>query len=345
MSHISIGPTARFEASLTQAGGIDNRESVDLTRQERGREDQMRAYFLAGAALISMVPTVAAAGAQPARSVRTVQLISMTGAPSLAPEAAPEEPSGPAPAAALAAVPPEAAALPEAFRVHDLSRQWVAYQMANSLAPRPAVAGAGAGAGAIGNEDPFAPIGVAQPGVPAYASAVSVAPVSAISVPLWMRGGQVFAAAANSYVPGCVPTDYRPSGLLRPDGEFRRRVYFTIMSNVACEYGLPVGLFDAMIIRESRYNASIYSPKNAFGLTQLMPDTAAGLGVNRYDVEQNLRGGARYLRQQLDRFGQYHLALAAYNAGPGRVKNGRVPRITETQDYVSNILLNWSRLS
>ena len=160
-----------------------------------------------------------------------------------------------------------------------------------------------------------------------------------------MRGGQVFAAAASSYVPGWVPTDYRPSGLLRPDDEFRRRGYFAMMSNIACQYGIPVGLFDAMIIRESRYNASIFSPKNAFGLTQLMPGTAAGLGVNRYDVEQNLRGGARYLRQQLDKFGQYHLALAAYNAGPGRVKNGRVPRIVETQAYVSNILMNWSRLS
>ena len=303
----------------------------------------MRAYFLAGAALISTVATVAAAGAQPARTVRTVQLISMIGAPSPAPEEAPEGPWGPAPVDAAAALPPESAALPEAFRVHDLSRQWVAYQMANSLAPQPAVAAAGAGA--IGGEDPFASVGVAQPRVPAYGSAFSVAPMSAISVPLWMRGGQVFAAAVNSYVPGCVPTDYRPSGLLRPDGEFRRRGYFAMMSTIACQYGIPVGLFDAMIIRESRYNASIFSPKNAFGLTQLMPDTAAGLGVNRYDVEQNLRGGARYLRQQLDKFGRYHLALAAYNAGPGRVRNGRMPRIVETQDYVLNILLNWSRLA
>ena len=98
---------------------------------------------------------------------------------------------------------------------------------------------------------------------------------------------------------------------------------------------IAAGLFDAMIIRESRYNASIYSPKNAFGLTQLMPDTAAGLGVNRYDVEQNLRGGARYLRQQLDKFGQYHLALAAYNAGPGAVtKHKGIPPYRETRNYV-----------
>src|SRR3546814_6079813 len=85
------------------------------------------------------------------------------------------------------------------------------------------------------------------------------------------------------------------------------------------------------------------SPKNAFGLTQLMPGTAASLGVNRYSVEDNLRGGARYLRQQLDRFGHYHLALAAYNAGPGRVRGGLVPRIAETQAYVDNVIMNWAR--
>lgn len=296
----------------------------------------MRALFLAGAALISAAATAAAAGGRPPRSVRTVQLISMTSAPVHNAEEATADSGEPASANAAPGIPAEGSPLPEAFRVHDLNRQWVAYQMANRFSPQQPI-----GAG----EDPFAPVGVAQPGVPAFGAAVNVAPLSGISVPLWMRGGQVFAAAVSSYVPGCVPTDYRPSGLLRPDGEFRRRGYFAMMSNIACQYGLPVGLFDAMIIRESRYNASIYSPKNAFGLTQLMPGTAAGLGVNRYDVEQNLRGGARYLRQQLDKFGQYHLALAAYNAGPGRVKNGLVPPIVETQDYVSNILLNWSRLT
>ena len=296
----------------------------------------MRSLFLAGAALISAAATAAAAGGRPPRSVRTVQLISMTSAPVHNAEEATADSGEPASANAAPRIPTEGSPLPEAFRVHDLNRQWVAYQMANRFSPQQPI-----GAG----EDPFAPVGVAQPGVPAFGAAVNVAPLSGISVPLWMRGSQVFAAAVSSYAPGCVPTDYRPSGLLRPDGEFRRRGYFAMMSNIACQYGLPVGLFDAMIIRESRYNASIYSPKNAFGLTQLMPGTAAGLGVNRYDVEQNLRGGAHYLRQQLDKFGQYHLALAAYNAGPGRVKNGLVPPIVETQDYVSNILLNWSRLT
>ena len=160
-----------------------------------------------------------------------------------------------------------------------------------------------------------------------------------------MRGGLAFSAAATSFVPGCAAGGYRPTGFLKPDAEGRRFGYYAMMSNIACEYGIPVGLFDAMIIRESRYRSDIVSGKNAFGLTQLMPDTAAGLGVDRYDVEQNLRGGARYLRQQLDRFGQVHLALAAYNAGPGRGRNGLLPRIAETQAYVDNVLLNWRRLA
>lgn len=172
-----------------------------------------------------------------------------------------------------------------------------------------------------------------------------LAPVSAISVPLWMRAGAVLSGETWRFVPGCASPGYRATGFLSSDAELRRASYYGMMSRIACEYGIPVGLFDAMIIRESRYHPTIVSPKNAFGLTQLMPATAAGLGVDRYSVEGNLRGGARYLRQQLDTFGQHHLALAAYNAGPGRVRGGLVPRIRETQDYVSNVLSNWSRLS
>ena len=219
------------------------------------------------------------------------------------------------------------------FRVHDLSRRWVEHQMAASLASAPAMQPAE-------NGDAFAPFGVAQP--PVADDPVMAAP---IAVPPWMRGGATFAAAATRYVPSCSVTAYRPTGFLKSDAEYRRASYYGMMSHIACQYGIPVGLFDAMIIRESRYQPDIYSPKNAFGLTQLMPGTAASLGVNRYNVEENLRGGAKYLRQQLGQFGQYHLALAAYNAGPGRVRNGRVPRIAETQAYVDNVLLNWSRLS
>ncbi|MCE3590077.1 lytic transglycosylase domain-containing protein, partial [Escherichia coli] len=118
------------------------------------------------------------------------------------------------------------------------------------------------------------------------------------------------------FTPGCTPVGYRPSGILSRGAEARRAAFYANMSAIACEHGIPVGLFDAVIMRESRYDPAAISPKRAYGLTQLMPGTADGLGVNRFDIIGNLRGGARYLRQQLDRFGQVHLALAAYNAGP-----------------------------
>lgn len=290
----------------------------------------MRALLMIGSAL--SLTAASGATAQPSKPGRAAVVISMSD-----PSSGNWDPvSPPQPyvdGKPISSAPPDASSLPVGFRVHDLSRRWVEYQMASALTARP-------DGSLAAPEDPFAPVGVAQPQVPAFGG---VAPVSTIPIPTWMRGGSVFASA--SYVPGCVPTEYRPSGLLEGAAEYRRRGYYGMMADIACQYGIPVGLFDAMIIRESRYNAAIYSPKNAFGLTQLMPGTAAGLGVNRYDVEQNLRGGARYLREQLDRFGQYHLALAAYNAGPGRVRNGTIPPFAETQAYVSNILLNWSRLS
>ena len=90
---------------------------------------------------------------------------------------------------------------------------------------------------------------------------------------------------------------------------------------------------------ESSYNPTALSPKGAYGLGQLMPDTAARLGVNPDDPRQNLEGGARYLRMMYERFGDWRLALAAYNAGPGAVEqhNG-VPPYAETTEYVRIIL-------
>ena len=165
--------------------------------------------------------------------------------------------------------------------------------------------------------------------------------IVALEIPLWMRSGP----SGPQFSPGgCSQMAYRPSGFLEADAERRRAAHFGLMREAACQHGIPVGLFDAMIISESRYNPSVVSPKGAFGLTQLMPLTAAELGVNRYDNAENLKGGARYLRAQLDRYGAYHLALAAYNAGPGRIRNGAVPQIGETQRYVARTLANWDRL-
>lgn len=99
-------------------------------------------------------------------------------------------------------------------------------------------------------------------------------------------------------------------------------------------------LLEALVWQESRWRENAVSHAGARGLAQLMPATARYLGVNPDDPMQNLEGGARYLREQLDRFdGDLEKALAAYNAGPGRVirANG-IPRIRETQNYVAAIL-------
>lgn len=106
-------------------------------------------------------------------------------------------------------------------------------------------------------------------------------------------------------------------------------------------YGLDPNLFGALIQNESSGNPNAYNTKSgATGFSQLMPDTAAELGVNPNDPNENLMGGAAYLSQMMKRFhGDPRLALAAYNAGPGAVENaGGIPKYSETQDYVSDIM-------
>ena len=109
--------------------------------------------------------------------------------------------------------------------------------------------------------------------------------------------------------------------------------------DAARKYGIDPEMFLRLIQQESSFRPDVVSPKGAIGLGQLMPATAQELGVDPTDPLQNLEGSARYLSQQLKRFGDPSLALAAYNAGPTRVaKLGRVPNIAETQNYVKTIL-------
>jgi hypothetical protein len=124
---------------------------------------------------------------------------------------------------------------------------------------------------------------------------------------------------------------------------FRRASYLPHVYAAEAKYALPPGLLDALVWTESRYNPLAVSRVGAAGLGQLMPATARELGVaNRFDPVANIDGAARYLRQMLDRFGVVHLALAAYNAGPGAVrKAGGIPRNGETPAYVRNVLRRW----
>jgi soluble lytic murein transglycosylase-like protein len=112
---------------------------------------------------------------------------------------------------------------------------------------------------------------------------------------------------------------------------------------IAQEEGVDPDLFTRLVEAESSFRPNVTSPAGAIGLAQLMPGTAEELGVDPFDPVQNLRGGARYFRQQLDRFGDPAIALAAYNAGPGRVQEyGGIPPFEETQNYVARILGDYS---
>jgi soluble lytic murein transglycosylase-like protein len=107
----------------------------------------------------------------------------------------------------------------------------------------------------------------------------------------------------------------------------------------ARRHNVPEDLFLRLVRTESNFRPAAVSSKGAIGLAQLMPGTAQLLRVNPHDPAQNLEGGARYLSMQYRKFGDWRLALAAYNAGPGSVEKYRgVPPYRETQNYVKSIL-------
>lgn len=145
---------------------------------------------------------------------------------------------------------------------------------------------------------------------------------------------------------------YSASAKLRPDfdgvladgplpayrGNYRGE-YLEAAKDAARAHDVPEDLFLRLVQQESGWNPGAVSPKGATGLAQLMPDTADLMGVDINDPEQNLRGGARYLRMMYNKFGSWRLALAAYNAGPKAVEAaGGVPDFNETQNYVKAIL-------
>lgn len=110
-------------------------------------------------------------------------------------------------------------------------------------------------------------------------------------------------------------------------------------AKTAQEYGVSLAQVFAQMSAESEGNINAKSPVGAIGLMQLMPDTAAGLGVNPYDVYENILGGIKYMKVQSDKFGDTASAIAAYNAGPSAVeKAGGVPNYSETVNYVQKVM-------
>jgi soluble lytic murein transglycosylase-like protein len=152
----------------------------------------------------------------------------------------------------------------------------------------------------------------------------------------WVAGGPTAAQAGES--PLAEPDKASPFTAVATAAGPER--WSARVAELAAKYDISPALLEALVWQESRWNTRALSPAGARGLAQLMPGTARQMGVDPDDPHANLEGGARYLRMQLDRFGgDLEKALAAYNAGPGRViQAGGVPAIRETRLYVASIM-------
>jgi hypothetical protein len=120
-----------------------------------------------------------------------------------------------------------------------------------------------------------------------------------------------------------------------------------IIRAAAARHGMDADLIHCVVAVESNFNPKAVSPKNARGLMQLLPQTAAQYGVKDiFDPEENVNAGTRYLKELLEKYHNLTLALAAYNAGPERVDQygRRVPPYLETMKYVQRIAKSYAKI-
>jgi hypothetical protein len=170
--------------------------------------------------------------------------------------------------------------------------------------------------------------------------------VASAQIYTWRDGSGTLILSSNKPKDGVDVQTFAVAGA--PDAGFRAtraasrksQAFDTIIDNHASRHGVSADLVRAVIQAESAFNPLARSVKGAMGLMQLMPATAAQLGVtNPWDADENIGGGVAYLKSLLVRYdGNEELALAAYNAGPGAVeKYGAVPPYKETRNYVAKI--------
>lgn len=118
----------------------------------------------------------------------------------------------------------------------------------------------------------------------------------------------------------------------------KAKPYLQAFKDAEVKYGLPSDLLNRMAYQESRYNASAVSPAGAVGLMQFMPATAAQFGIDPSNPFASIDAAGQYMAQLYNRFKDWKLAIAAYNAGPGNVvKYNGIPPFAETQNYVAQI--------
>jgi len=135
-------------------------------------------------------------------------------------------------------------------------------------------------------------------------------------------------------------------GIMRANPNMKKEEIISIARKYSRLFNLDERLIQAVIEVESGFQSKAVSPVGAEGLMQIMPDTQKHLGVeDSFNPDDNIRGGVKYLREMLDRFGRVDLALAAYNAGPSRVEQYKgIPPYEETQNYVRKVLALYKRM-